>query len=62
MLIKKVRATKHTYSFKQNITWKLIIIAQFMIVIKQAPKDLKEEKSLENQTKYCTEYNQQLLC
>ena len=48
MLIKKVRATKHTYSFKQNITWKLIIIAQFMIVIKQAPKDLKEEKSLEN--------------
>ena len=37
MFIKKVKTTKHKYSYKQNITWQLLIIIQFMIVMKQVP-------------------------
>ena len=38
----------HIYSFKQNITCQLLIIIQLIIGIKQALKNLKGEKSLEN--------------
>ena len=41
MLIKKVRTTKNTHSFKQNITWQLLIIIQFDIAL----TDLKEGDS-----------------
>ena len=38
----------HIYSFKQNITCQLLIIIHLIIGIKQALKNLKGEKSLEN--------------
>ena len=48
MLIKKVRSTRNTYRFKQNITWELLIIIQFIILIKQVPRNSSDGKSFKN--------------